>query len=110
MKLPNAHHVIVDPAKVRDYLLSETHPVGRFKAAFFRSLGYSVDRWRELRDAIRSIALEGSAEAEEPNEYGQKYRVAGVLSGPSGREANVVTIWIVLHGEEAARFITAVPR
>jgi hypothetical protein len=43
MSLPNADRAIVDPAKVRDYLLS--HPVGRFKAAFFLSLGYSQDRW-----------------------------------------------------------------
>lgn len=45
MSLPNADRAIVDPAKVRDYLLSASHPVGRFKAAFFLSLGYSEDRW-----------------------------------------------------------------
>ena len=41
MKLPFAERAIVEPEKVREYLLSPTHPVGRFKAAFFHALGYS---------------------------------------------------------------------
>ena len=40
MKLPNADAATVDDAKVRDYLLSPEHPVGRFKARVFRSAGY----------------------------------------------------------------------
>ena len=35
MKVPQAELAVVDPAKVRDYLLSPEHPVGRFKATFF---------------------------------------------------------------------------
>lgn len=41
MRLPAADRAYVDPAKVRDYLLSPVHPEGQFKAAFFRALGYS---------------------------------------------------------------------
>ncbi|HET7673949.1 MAG TPA: hypothetical protein VFL54_00355 [Gammaproteobacteria bacterium] len=40
MKLPNAGAAVILPEKVRDYLLSPTHPIGRYKAAFFRSQGY----------------------------------------------------------------------
>jgi len=29
--LPNATKVVIDSAKVRDYLLSSSHPIGRFK-------------------------------------------------------------------------------
>ena len=36
MSLPNLDRAVIDPAKVRDYLLSDVHPVGRFKAAFFK--------------------------------------------------------------------------
>lgn len=43
MKLPNATQAIIDEAKLHDYLLSPAHPVGRFKSAFFRSLGYTQD-------------------------------------------------------------------
>ena len=41
MLLPGADRAIVDAAKVRDYLLSPEHPVGRFKAVFFGALGYT---------------------------------------------------------------------
>ena len=41
MKLPNASRATIDAAKLRDYLLSPAHPVGRFKAPFFAALGYS---------------------------------------------------------------------
>jgi hypothetical protein len=35
MVLPGSEHAVIDAAKLRDYLLSYEHPVGRFKAAFF---------------------------------------------------------------------------
>lgn len=37
MKLPNGQKAVVDERKVREYLLSASHPVGRFKARFFGS-------------------------------------------------------------------------
>ena len=49
--LPAAERAHIDPAKVRDYLLSEVHPVGRFKAVVFQALGYTAEAWEELRDA-----------------------------------------------------------
>jgi hypothetical protein len=52
MPLPNADRAVVDKAKVRGYLLSPAHPVGRFKARFFVSLGYTAEEWRRLRDDI----------------------------------------------------------
>jgi hypothetical protein len=39
MKLPEAQRAVIAPAKIRDYLFSTSHPVGRFKAPFFDSLG-----------------------------------------------------------------------
>jgi hypothetical protein len=41
VKVPGAEHAIVDAAKVRDYLLSHEHPVGRFKAVFFEAFDYT---------------------------------------------------------------------
>ena len=43
MQLPNAENVVVEPAKLRDDLLSRPHYSGRFKAAFFEALGYARD-------------------------------------------------------------------
>jgi hypothetical protein len=39
VRLPNVDLVVVEDAKVRDYLLSPTHPVRRFKSVFFVALG-----------------------------------------------------------------------
>lgn len=53
MKLPNAAAARVDFEKLTEYLLSETHPIGRTKAAFFQRLGFARDRPEELLAAGR---------------------------------------------------------
>jgi hypothetical protein len=110
MSLPNAEGAIVDPTKIRDYLLSTAHPVGRFKAAFFVSLGYSADRWEVLRDDILTLARTGTAVPGQPSPYGRKFELDGILTGPSGPSAAVGTVWILRTGEQFPRFITAFPR
>ena len=72
MKLPNAAHALIEPAKVRDYLLSPAHPVGRFKAAFFVSLGYSQSDWEKLRDDLLALAASGDAIPGEDTGFGRK--------------------------------------
>ena len=41
MKLPNREKAYIPIAKLKDYLLSEAHPVGKLKAKLFRTLGYT---------------------------------------------------------------------
>jgi hypothetical protein len=107
VKLPAADRVVIEPAKVRDYLLSREHPVGRFKAVFFESLGYSAEAWQQLEADLRTLAAAGEASLGDRTKYGQKYEVHGTVSGPSGRSARAVTAWIVRWGEDAPRFVTA---
>ena len=109
VNLPASEHAVIDRGKLVDYLLSASHPVGRFKAAFFRTLGFTSDNLEELEMAIRAMVAEQQAELGESNKFGQKYRVAGNIEGPSGRAARVVTVWIVLNGEDRPRMITAYP-
>jgi hypothetical protein len=109
VKLPAAERALIEPAKVRDYLLSREHPVGRFKAVFFESLGYSPDAWQRLEADLRALAVAEEAILGERTKYGQKYEVRGTLNGPSGRPASLVTAWIVRWGEDAPRFVTAFP-
>lgn len=109
MRLPNADQAIIDPRKVRDYLLSLEHPVGRYKAHFFIWLGFTRVRWRDLRDQLQNIALQEEAEVAERTDYGQKYVVHGTIAGTAGRQAKVLTAWIVLNGEDMPRFVTAYP-
>ncbi len=109
VKLPNAELAVIDAAKVRDYLLSESHPVGRFKAEFFRALGFRPERWQDLELALRKHAMQHEALPGDRSEYGTKYEVTGVLSGPEGRTAEVLVAWIVPTGENVPRLITAQP-
>jgi hypothetical protein len=99
----------VEPAKVQDYLLSREHSVGRFKAAFFASLGYDAARWQELEADLRNLAQSAEARLGDRTRYGQKYEIDGTLIGPRGKSASVRTVWIVRFGEEVPRFVTAFP-
>ncbi len=53
MRLPNAEKAVIDAEKLRDYLLSPSHPVGRFKAVFFASLGYNQGNWQQFETDLR---------------------------------------------------------
>jgi hypothetical protein len=108
--LPNPERAFVAPSKVRDYLLSPSHPVGRFKAAVFAALGYTQENWETLRDDLLAIARTGSAAPGQAGPFGQKFEVGGILVGPSGRSGEFTTVWLVRTGEDFARFITTFPR
>ena len=104
----DAAAAIISSEKLRDYLLSTSHPIGRYKSAFFRSLGYSQEQWQVLERDLRA-ALSNEAQLSGRTEYGQKFTVRGVLSGPNGRAAAIVSVWIILTTEKAPRFVTAYP-
>ena len=109
MRLPEAGRAVIDVAKVRDYLLAPSHPVGRFKAAFFCGLGYSRSDWCRLESDLRKLALCEEAIPLQAIEYGQKYEVRGTLTGPARRKARVITVWNVPAGDDVPRFVTAYP-
>ena len=107
MRIPGAERAVLDVAKVRDYLLSLEHPVGRAKAQFFEQLGFSRANWSALRSQLQEFAT-GEAELGARTPFGQKYIVRGTIHGPMAAAA-IVTVWIVLHGEDFPRFVTAYP-
>lgn len=109
MLIPNADRAVIEPAKLHEYLLSRTHPIGRFKAAFFRALGYSSTDWRQLEADLRNQHLPREADADEPTPYGRKYVIRATLVGPSAASAALVSVWVVRVGEDFARFVTAYP-
>ena len=109
MLLPNADEAVIDSAKLRDYLLSPTHPLGRFKARFFGALGFSADRWQELESALRTQHLTRQAESLPVVGNGQKFAIRAILTGPNGESAAVVSVWFIRAGETGPRFVTAYP-
>jgi hypothetical protein len=107
--LPGGDQATIDPAKLRDYLLSATHPIGRFKARFFGALGFAPERWSELEDAFRIQHLTQPAEPAGTVAGGQKYTIRAILNGPNGQSAIVVSVWFIPTSGMAPRFVTAYP-
>jgi Domain of unknown function (DUF6883) len=108
VKLPNRDGVQIDIRKVRDYLLSVVHPVGRFKARVFKALGFDVATVEAFVAEVRRIASEGEVSEVEDFEFGRKYTVPGELRGPIG-SAQVLTVWIQDSGREDVRLVTVRP-
>jgi hypothetical protein len=108
VKLPHHDSVQVDIRKVRDYLLSPMHPVGRFKARVFKALGFDVAAVEAFVAEVRRIASEGDVSEVEDFEFGRKYTVPGELRGPIG-SARVLTVWIQDSGREDVRLVTVRP-
>lgn len=109
MKLPCSDDAVIEPRKIRDYILSLEHPIGRFKALFFASLGITADGWEAFASQLRRIAVVGEAEVADRTSYGRKYTVRGSIVGPTGKRADVVTVWIVRVGERIPRLVTVYP-
>lgn len=108
-RLPNAEKSKIEGEKLREYLLSSTHPLGRFKAGFFRRFGYSAEDWEDFELCLREhILSHGAAEVEE-TPYGRKYVIEGAMGSPSGAVLQVVTVWLILRGQAIPRFVTAGP-
>jgi hypothetical protein len=107
--LINRNAAVIPAEKLRDYLLSPTHPIGRYKPTFFRTLGYDQSNWQVLGGDLRSL-LSLDAEQLDVTKYGRKYAVTASITGPNGRLAEIVSVWIILAGEEMPRFVTAYPK
>jgi hypothetical protein len=57
VRLPGADGAHIDPQKLHGYLLSTSHPVGRFKARFFAALGYTAAIWQQFEADLRAQHL-----------------------------------------------------
>jgi hypothetical protein len=109
MKLPRNLEAVVPENKLTGYLLSETHPLGRSKAKYFRALGYSERNLVRLKEALVAIAVTGDVIEVISTAFGTKYVVQGDLAAPTGIRARVLTVWILETGEDLPRFVTAYP-
>lgn len=109
MELPNKSRAQVSLEKVTDYLLSETHAVGKSKAKYFRSYGFTDATASDLVQGLLAIAKNTSVESSERSPYGTKYIVDGELETPNGDMIQVRTIWIIENDDDTPRFVTAYP-
>ncbi len=103
MKLPNPECAVVDIDKLRNYCLNPEHRRGCHKARVFAaSLGLTAADAQYLREALLAAARENDAVPAEHDEYGKRYVVDFMASGPSG-QAMVRSSWIVRRDEDFPR-------
>jgi hypothetical protein len=83
VKLPYAERVVI-ARKLRDYVLSPEHPVGRFKAAFFSTLGFTPGTWEELARELRNLVLQNTSELSDRTALAGSTSFAVELRGRQG--------------------------
>jgi len=86
VKSPGADRAIVSAEKVRDFLLSPVNPRARGKSAFFNALGFNISNWETPRWALLDIARSGNANPGQESEFGAKYEVRAIVTGPAGHQ------------------------
>ncbi len=109
MKFGEQHRLVVDRDKIVDYLLNPTHPDNGGKAAFFEALGFRRGEWDQLAAALRLSAANAEAVQSMESPHGWKHVMIGALESPSGKSAQVRTVWIVDAGMQTTRLVTAYP-
>ena len=109
MLLPNRSEAYIPAPKLIDYLLSETHAVGKSKAKFFRALGFDETNVAVLEQGLLSIARTETVAQVIQSPCGKKYIIDGFLATPSGTSVKVQTFWIVEAQDVRPRFVTAYP-
>ena len=107
--LPNQEEAYIPELKITGYLLSNTHPVGRFKARILRELGYDENNVGALVQDFLDIAHNRHVTESVETRYGTKYVIDGVLMSPDGRSLQVRTVWIIDADDLSPRFVTAYP-
>jgi hypothetical protein len=79
------------------------------KAKFLAQAGFDRERPEMLMHALHELASQGDAVSDGANEYGELFRLDGILVGPNGRQLVVTTIWLRQHVDDQVRFVTLKP-
>lgn len=109
MKLPNANRAIIAKEKLTEYILSETHSTGKFKAKLFRNLGFSETNVDIFEKSLLKIAKSEELREEISTPYGTKYVLDGKIETPVGKLVKVRTLWIIEKDKKRPRFVTVYP-
>lgn len=101
--------MIISRRKLVDYLLSTTHPVGKFKARIFQEWGFYETNVDVLENSLKTIARTQEVNKTTTSSYGTKYIVTGRIKTPTGSTITLQTVWILEPVQENPRFVTAYP-
>lgn len=94
---------------MKEYLLSDSHVVGMWKAQFLDSMGFGYENIPALQSALGELARKNEIVATIENPYGTKYVVEGTMVSPTNHEFNVRTVWIRERNMRSVRLVTVFP-
>ena len=109
MVLPHRESAHIPQTKLTGYLLSETHPVGRFKAWLPLAVGYDTANTQILEQGLIDIAREEEVTETISTSYGTMYVIDSTLQTPRGTGLQMRTVWIIASGESRPQLVTAYP-
>jgi len=109
MYLPNKEKAKVAIDKITDYLLSNSHPVGKHKATFFVSIGFKIDQPEILQEALRQIPGNYVVTETASTQFGRKFIIDGNIVAPNHRSYLLRTVWMIENNTDTAYLITAYP-
>jgi len=109
VKLPHRNNVLISREKLVQYILSETHALGRFKAKFFQSLGFNKTNVHLFEESLRTIAKFKDVKDVISSPYGTKYVLDGRVKTPTGKIVKLRTVRIIEKGQNRPRFVTTYP-
>jgi hypothetical protein len=107
--LKNADRAIIEPEKLRDYLLDPGNAQNGGKAEALFRMGYTRENWQRLESDLRDQHLILEATFDDVTIYGIQYVVVAPINGPA-RRANMKSVWQYDVGSEVPRLITAYPQ
>jgi len=79
LEFPNRENAYIPLSKLKDYLLSETHSVGKSKSKLLRSFGFNELNIDMLMQGLISIAHSGEVTEVLSSPHGVKYVINGLL-------------------------------
>ncbi|HVC59426.1 MAG TPA: hypothetical protein VND19_03545 [Acetobacteraceae bacterium] len=106
-RLPNAEHAVVEPRRVRDYLLNRAHPSGGSKSKFVMAYGFAATDWHLLRTSLIQHGRTNSIMRRVETAWGIRYTVACSCRTPDGRDPCIRTVWQM--ESDLPRLLTVLP-
>jgi len=104
--LPRADEAIIPIEKLTKYVLDPINSRGKWMA-FKDALGYDINNADELSNNIRNNLKNFSAVFKGDKGYGETYSVLMELTGANGKNANVMTAWLIDNKNNEIRMTSA---
>lgn len=96
----------IDPRMITEYLLTNSSKSSFSNNVLGSTASHADDLAKQLKNGLDTAAYNVLREG---TKYGKKVNVPMIIVGPNGRQANIMTSWLLDPNASVWRFITAIP-